>query len=74
VSFFVRIAALGKILTHDNQRKHNIVVVDWCYMCMKSGESIDHLLLQYDVAQDILSFFYILFGVEWLYRDECWIC
>jgi hypothetical protein len=35
-------------------------------MCKKSGESIDHLLLHYDVARDIWSFFYILFGVEWV--------
>jgi hypothetical protein len=27
----------------DNLRKRNIVVVEWCCMCKKSGESIDHL-------------------------------
>jgi hypothetical protein len=35
--------ALGKILTLDNLRKRNLIVMDWCYMC-KSRESIDHLL------------------------------
>jgi hypothetical protein len=64
VSFFVWTAALEKILTHDNLHRRNIVVVEWCCMCKKSGESIGHLLLHYDVARDIWSFFYILFGVE----------
>jgi hypothetical protein len=64
--FFVWTTALGKILTHENLRRRNIVVIEWCCMCKKSGESIDHLLLHCDVARDIWSFFYILFGVEWV--------
>jgi hypothetical protein len=51
---------------HDNLHRHHIVVVEWCCMCKKSGESIEHLLLHYDVAWDIWSFFYSLFGVEWV--------
>jgi hypothetical protein len=42
------------------------MVVEWCCMCKKSEESIDHLLLHCDVARDIWSYFLILFGVEWL--------
>jgi hypothetical protein len=42
VEFFVWTVALGKILTLDNLRKGNIVV-NWCCMYKKSGESIDHL-------------------------------
>jgi hypothetical protein len=44
VACFGWTAALGKILTHDNLRKRNIVVVEWCCMCKKNGESVDHLL------------------------------
>jgi hypothetical protein len=29
VAFFIWTAALGKILTHDNLRKRNVVVVEW---------------------------------------------
>jgi hypothetical protein len=41
---FVWTTTLGKILTLDNLRKRNIVVIKWCCMCKKSGEPIDHSL------------------------------
>jgi hypothetical protein len=66
VFFFVWTTALGKILTHDNLRRHHIVVVEWCCMCKKNVKSIDHLFLHYDVACAVWSFFYSLFGVEWV--------
>jgi hypothetical protein len=50
VAFFVWIAALGKILTHDNLRRRDIVVVEWCVMCKKHGESVDQLFLHCDVT------------------------
>ena len=31
-------------------RNRHVIVVDWCCTCKKSEESIDHLLLHYDVA------------------------
>jgi hypothetical protein len=43
VAFFVWTAALGRILTIDNLRTQRVLVVDWCNMCKRSGESIDHL-------------------------------
>jgi hypothetical protein len=66
VAFFVWTTALEKILTHDNLRRHGIVVVEWCVMCKKYGESVDHLLLHCDVARVVWSSFYNLFGVEWV--------
>jgi hypothetical protein len=59
-------AVLGKVLTYDNLRRRHIVVVEWCCMCKKNGESIDHLLLHCDVARAVWSSFYSLFGVEWV--------
>jgi len=56
VVFFVWIAALGKILTHDNLRKRNVMVIEWCCMCRKSGESIEYLLLHCEVARDLWSY------------------
>jgi hypothetical protein len=66
MAFFVWTAALRKILTHDNLRRRGIVVVEWCVMCKKHGESVDHLLLHCDVARVVWSFFYSFFGVEWV--------
>jgi hypothetical protein len=66
VAFFVWSAALGKILTHDNLRKRNVMVIEWCCLCKKSGEFIDHLLLHCEVVRDLWSYVLILFGVEWV--------
>jgi hypothetical protein len=66
VPFFVWTTALGKILTHANLRKKNVVVIEWCCMCKKSGKSIEHLLLHCEVACDLWSYIPTLFGVEWV--------
>jgi hypothetical protein len=66
VAFFVWTATLRKILTHDNLRRRDIVVVEWCFMCKKHEKSVDHLLLHCDVARAVWSYFYSLFGVEWV--------
>jgi hypothetical protein len=65
VAFFTWIAVLGKILTMDNLRK-NIIVTEWCCMCKKSGESIDHLLLHCEVAIEVWNLVCQLFGVMWV--------
>jgi len=64
VAFFVWTTDLGKILTHDNLQKRNVVVIEWCCMCKKSGESIEHLLLHCEVARDLWSYILTFFGVE----------
>jgi hypothetical protein len=46
-------AALGKILTLDNLKKRQVIVIDWYCMCKKSRETINHLLLHYEVARDL---------------------
>jgi hypothetical protein len=53
VAFFVWTAILGKILTLDNLRKRNIIVMEWCCLCKKSGESIDHLFIYCEVASEM---------------------
>jgi hypothetical protein len=63
VAFFVWTTMLGKILTHDNLRKRNVVVIEWCCMCKMSGQSIKHLLLHCKVARDFWSYILTLFGV-----------
>jgi len=55
-----------KILTLDNLRKMNIIVVVWCCMYKKCGESIDHLLLRCEVTTEWWSVHFQLFGVAWV--------
>jgi hypothetical protein len=64
VVFVVWTAALGKFLTLDNLQKRN-VIVKWCYMCKKCGESIDHLL-HCEVATELWSTLFQLFGGSWV--------
>jgi hypothetical protein len=66
VTFFVWLAALGKILTTDNLRKKNMVLVNRCGMCKKDEESIDHLLLHCECAQFLWDAFFNRFGLTWV--------
>jgi hypothetical protein len=57
----------------DNLRKRNVVVIEWCCMCKKSGGSIEHLLLYWEVALDLWS--YILYlRYSRLCHEGCWNC
>lgn len=58
--------ALGKILSLDNLRKRNTIVVDWCCICKRNGETIDHLLLHYGVTRELWVLTFFLLGVEWV--------
>jgi tRNA A37 threonylcarbamoyladenosine biosynthesis protein TsaE len=66
VAFFVWTTTLDKILTLNNLRKKNIVVVEWFCKCKKSMESSDHLLIHCEVARELWSSILNLFGVEWV--------
>jgi hypothetical protein len=66
VAFFVWTIALEKILTMDNLHKRHIMVVEWCCLYKKSGESIDHLLLNCEVMRELWSSIFNLFGVVWV--------
>jgi hypothetical protein len=65
-SFFVRFAALGKIFTLDNLRKRHVIMINRCYMCKRTGESVDHLLLHCDVASSLWSSLFSRFGMSWV--------
>ena len=66
VAFFSWSASLGKILITDNLHKRRIIVLDWCYMCKRCGELVDHLLLHCPVAFELWSLVFCLFGIHWV--------
>ena len=66
VVFFFWTAALGKILTMDNLRKRHFVVLEWCYMCKRCGEFVDHLLLHCPIAYEMWIMVFCLFGICWV--------
>ena len=66
VTFFSCTAALGKILTIDNLWKRHIAVIEWCFMCKRCRESVDHLLLQCPIAYELWSMVFCLFGSHWV--------
>ena len=55
VAFFVWTVALRKCLTTDNLRKRKMWILNWCYMCKRNGESVDHLFLHCPLASDLWS-------------------
>ena len=65
VAFFSWSASLGKVLTTNNLRKRWVIVLDWCYMCKRCGESVDHLLLHCSIAWELWSLVFYLFGIQW---------
>ena len=66
VAFFVWIVALGNVLTIDNLRRWWILILDWCCMCKRNGESVDHLLIHSPIAFDLKSMVFTLFGIHWV--------
>ena len=66
VAFFSWSTSLGKILTTDNLHKRQVMVLDWCYMCKRCGESMYHLLLHCSIDWELWSLVFCLFGIQWV--------
>ena len=66
VAFFVWTVALGKCLAIDNLQKRKVWIVDWCFMCKRNGESVDHLFLHCPFDMDLRSMVLGLFSVSWV--------
>ncbi|KAG6733581.1 hypothetical protein I3842_01G232100 [Carya illinoinensis] len=46
--------------------KRDIMVMDWCYICKKSGESTDHLLLHCEIAMTLWNEVFTQLGLAWV--------
>lgn len=57
---------LGKILSTDNLRKRDIIVMDWLFMYKQSGENVDYLLLHCPIAFEMWHMVFCLFGIHWV--------
>ena len=66
VAFFSWTTALAKILTTDNLQKRHFVVLEWCYMYKRYGESVDHLFLHCPIAYEMWGMIFCLFGICWV--------
>jgi hypothetical protein len=65
-AYFEWLAVLDKILTMDNLKKRHVILIDRCYMCKRNEESVDNLLLHYDVAYTYWSALFTRFGLSWV--------
>jgi hypothetical protein len=65
VSVFVWVASLRKILTADNLRTWNIILVSWSCPCKAAGEMVDHLLLHCAFSKEVWDMVFVMFGVYW---------
>jgi len=78
-AFFAWLAALWKIVTIDKLKKQHVIVVDWCCMCKKNGESVDHCLLHCEVVGTLWDVFFNRFWLSWVMPRRvvdlyaCWL-
>ena len=70
VVFFVWSASLGKILTLDNLRRRQVIVVNQCCLFKLDGESVDHLLIHCEVARALWNSILCRFGLSWVMPNK----
>ena len=77
IAFFIW-TALCKILTIDNLRRQGLTLVNWCCLCKKSEEIVNHLFIHCEFTSEIWHLVLVLFGVSWamlgniLELLKCW--
>ena len=52
--------------TLDNLIKRGFNLVNWCCMCRCNNKTVDHLLIHCAVAQELWTFIFAMFGVQWV--------
>lgn len=59
-------ALLGCILTIDNLRRQNMIIIGACPLCLAAEESVDHVLLHYPLAHKVRSSTISCFELSWV--------
>jgi len=72
VAFFVWSAALGNILTHDNLRKRNVIVMEWCCLCKKSGSLLITCCFTARSPGHFGATFLFYLWLSGLCHERCW--
>jgi hypothetical protein len=69
---------LGKVLTLDNLRKRQLIVINRCCLCKSDGETVNHLFLHCEVARALWYAIFSRFGLHWVMPNSvvdlfaCW--
>jgi hypothetical protein len=69
---------IGGVRKEGLLRRQQIIVVDWCYLCKKNRETVDHLLLHCKRTSALWNSIFGLYGLAWVMsrrvRDlfACW--
>jgi hypothetical protein len=78
IAFFTWTTTLGKILTIDSLRRRGLTLLNWCCLCKKSEETVNHILIHCEFTKEMWHFDLILFGVSWVMPSnilelvQCW--
>ena len=67
VTFFIWMVVLGKILTLDNLKNRQLIMINICCLCKLDGETVDHILLHCEVTSALWYAFFSRFWVVLLY-------
>ncbi|RVW30523.1 putative ribonuclease H protein [Vitis vinifera] len=67
LSFFAWEASWGRVLTLDRLQKRGWVMANRCFLCHKSEETIDHLLIHCEKTREVWMVFLSFFGVSWVF-------
>lgn len=74
VKVFMQSLAHGSIMTNDmfqKKRLAHFLYTQWCIMCRRNGESMDHLFLHYLMALNLWHCIFLLIDRHWVAPDDC---
>lgn len=63
-------ACKGKILTMDNLQKHGFILTNACLLCIKNGESINHIIIHCEYAREMWYFTFREVGLVWRFTEN----